>query len=117
MRAAALPAADLIGRNVTAYTPGRKLGGDIAFIATGEDWLYLAIWLDLATLEIVGYSMADHYRASLVVEALTLAVDRGGLQPGCIGHSDRIGTHLRRTPTRYIPVETAAEYGPNRLVL
>jgi putative transposase len=51
--------------------------------------LYLATWLDLATREIVGYSMADHHRAGLVVDALKMAAGRGRLQPGCIAHSDR----------------------------
>ncbi|MER7001222.1 hypothetical protein ABT342_37045, partial [Streptomyces sp. NPDC000410] len=32
-------------------------------------WLYLACWLDLATREVVGYTMADHHRAELVVDA------------------------------------------------
>ncbi|MER5225509.1 DDE-type integrase/transposase/recombinase [Streptomyces flaveus] len=66
-----------------------KLVGDITFIATDEGWLYLATWLDLATREIVGYSMADHHRASLVVDALGMAAGRGRLQPGCIVHLDR----------------------------
>jgi transposase InsO family protein len=85
----AVPACDLLGRDFTAPTPGVKLVGDITFIATGEGWLYLAIWLDLATREIVGYSMADHHRASLVVDALRMATGRGRLQPGRIAHSDR----------------------------
>ncbi|MEU3047074.1 IS3 family transposase [Streptomyces sp. NPDC006984] len=85
----AVPAADLISRNFTAAAPGRKLVGDITYIPTDEGWLYLATWLDLATREIVGYSMADHHRASLVVDALTMAAGRGRLQPGCIVHSDR----------------------------
>jgi transposase InsO family protein len=33
--------------------------------------------------------MADHHRASLVVDALTMAAGRGRLQPGRIAHSDR----------------------------
>jgi transposase InsO family protein len=85
----AVPAADLIGRDFTADAPGRKLVGDITYIPTDEGWLYLATWLDLATREIVGYSMADHHRASLVVDALTMAAGRGWLQLGCIAHSDR----------------------------
>ncbi|MER6405935.1 IS3 family transposase [Streptomyces viridosporus] len=85
----AVPAADLLGRDFTASAPGEKLVGDITFIATEEGWLYLATWLDLATREIVGYSMADHHRASLVVDALAMAAGRGRLQPGCIVHSDR----------------------------
>lgn len=85
----AVPAADLLGRDFTASEPGTRLAGDITFIATDEGWLYLATWLDLATREIVGYSMADHHRASLVVDALAMAAGRGRLRPGCIAHSDR----------------------------
>ncbi|NUR27384.1 MAG: DDE-type integrase/transposase/recombinase, partial [Catenulispora sp.] len=33
--------------------------------------------------------MADHHRASLVVDALKMAAGRGQLKPGCITHSDR----------------------------
>jgi transposase InsO family protein len=69
----AVPAADLIGRDFTAGAPGRKLVGDITYVPTGEGRLYPATWLDLATREIVGYSMAGHHRASLVVGALTKA--------------------------------------------
>ncbi|WP_406110943.1 transposase [Streptomyces sp. NBC_01003] len=56
---------------------------------TDEGRLHLATWLDLASREIVGYSMADHRRASLVMDALKMAAGRGRLQPGCIAHSDR----------------------------
>ncbi|MEW2708291.1 IS3 family transposase [Streptomyces koyangensis] len=85
----AVPAHDLIGRDFTAAAPGQKLVGDITYIPTDEGWLYLATWLDLATREVVGYSMADHHRASLVVDALTMAAGRSDLQPGCVVHSDR----------------------------
>ncbi|WP_432066020.1 IS3 family transposase [Streptomyces sp. C10-9-1] len=85
----AVPAPDLIGRDFTATVPGMKLVGDITYIATDEGWLYLATWLDLATREIVGYSMADHHRAGLVVDALRMAAGRVQLKPGCIAHSDR----------------------------
>ncbi|WP_093804247.1 IS3 family transposase [Streptomyces sp. Wb2n-11] len=85
----AVPAVDLLGRDFTALEPGTRPAGDITFIATDEGWLYPATWLDLATREIVGYSMADHHRASLVVGALAMAVGRGRLRPGCVAHSDR----------------------------
>lgn len=92
-----MPAHDLIGRHFTAAAPGQKLAGDITYIPADEGWLYLATWLDLATREIVDYSMADHHRASLVVDALGMAAGRR-LQPGCIAHSDRGSEHLGRTP-------------------
>nr|WP_237523252.1 IS3 family transposase [Streptomyces sp. SID8350] len=85
----ARPAPDLIGRDFHAEVPGTKLVGDITALPTAEGWLYLACWLGLATREVVGYSMADHHRADLVVDALVTARSRGGLQPGCVIHSDR----------------------------
>nr|WTB34735.1 IS3 family transposase [Streptomyces sp. NBC_00830] len=50
----ARPAPDLIGRDFTAARPGTRLVGDITYPTTGEGWLYLACWLDLATREVVG---------------------------------------------------------------
>ncbi|MGW7368119.1 hypothetical protein ACWGI8_33040 [Streptomyces sp. NPDC054841] len=35
-----------------------KIVGDITYIPTAGGWLYLASWLDLATREVIGYSMA-----------------------------------------------------------
>ncbi|MFE9139455.1 DDE-type integrase/transposase/recombinase [Streptomyces sp. NPDC007355] len=49
---------------------------NITYLPTGQGWLYLATWLDLATREIVGYSMADRHRAALVVDALHMAAGR-----------------------------------------
>jgi putative transposase len=85
----AVPAPDLIGRDCTASAPGMKLVGDITYIPTDTGRLYPATRLDLATREIVGYSMADHHRAGLVVDALKTAAGRGQPKPGRIVHSDR----------------------------
>lgn len=87
--AKAKPAPDLIGRDFHAERPGTKLVGDMTYLPTAEGWLYLACWLDLATREVVGYAMADHHRAELVVDALDMARGRGELEPGCVIHSDR----------------------------
>ncbi|WP_327365096.1 IS3 family transposase [Streptomyces sp. NBC_01217] len=85
----AKPAPDLIGRDFHAERPGIKLVGDITYLPTAEGWLYLACWLDLATREVVGYAMADHHRAELVIDALDMAHGRSGLEPDCVIHSDR----------------------------
>ncbi|MFF7191425.1 IS3 family transposase [Streptomyces sp. NPDC008222] len=45
--------------------------------------------IDLAAREVIGYAMADHHRAELVVDALAMAAGRGRLRPGRITHSDR----------------------------
>lgn len=85
----AAPAPDRLGRDFTATQPGTKLVGDITFLPTLQGWWHLATVIDLATREVIGYAMAGHHRAELVVDALKMAAGRGGLQAGCIMHSDR----------------------------
>jgi transposase InsO family protein len=85
----AAPAPDLVGRDFTATRPGTKLVGDITYLPTIEGWWYLATVIDLATREVIGYAMAEHHRAELVTDALRMAAGRGGLQSGCIMHTDR----------------------------
>ena len=80
---------DLIGRDFTSATPGTRLVGDITYLRTDEGWLYLATVIDLCTRMIVGWAMGDHMRASLVTGALTMARDRGYLEPNAVFHSDR----------------------------
>ncbi|WP_370542198.1 IS3 family transposase [Amycolatopsis sp. FDAARGOS 1241] len=45
--AASVP--DLIGRDFTSPSPGRRLVGDITYLPTREGWLYLATVIDLYT--------------------------------------------------------------------
>ena len=80
---------DLVSRDFTAETPGTKLVGDITYIPTGEGWVYLATVIDCYSKMVVGWSMADHYKTSLICSALDSAVGTIDLQPGCIFHSDR----------------------------
>ncbi|WP_159424331.1 DDE-type integrase/transposase/recombinase [Streptomyces sp. 3214.6] len=74
--------------------------GDITYVPTAEGWLYLPTWLDLATREVIGYSMADHHRADLVVDALDMAAGLGHLDDGCIIHTDR-GSECTSAQFRY----------------
>lgn len=62
--------------------------------------MYLATWIDLATREVIGYSMAEHHRAALVVNALAMAASRGGLRPSAVVHSDR-GSEYAWAELRY----------------
>jgi putative transposase len=83
------PAPDLIGRDFTAARPGVRLVGDITYLPTAEGWLYLATVIDLFSREVVGWSMAGHMRAALVVDALRMAGSRGALAKGAVFHTDR----------------------------
>src|SRR3954447_12498953 len=63
-------------RNFTADRPNQVWLADISSIASDEGWLYLAAIKDMATREIVGWSMADHLRAELCIDALVMALQR-----------------------------------------
>lgn len=64
--------------------------GDITYIETAEGWLYLAIFLDLFTRKVVGFSLANHMRSEMVIEALQMGINRQNVEPGTlIIHSDR----------------------------
>jgi putative transposase len=63
--------------------------GDITYIDCGEKWLYLAIVMDLYSRRVVGWSIADHLRSSLVEEALRKAIKTRQCPRGLIFHSDR----------------------------
>lgn len=76
-------------RNFTATAPGEKFVGDITYIPTGEGWLYLATAIDCYSKMVVGWSMADHLRTSLVISALDMAATNIDPASGAIFHSDR----------------------------
>ena len=85
-----LPVApNLLDRHFAAERPDAVWLADISYLPTGEGWLYLAAIKDMATREIVGWSMADHLRAELCIDALVMALQRCRPRPGLIHHSDR----------------------------
>jgi putative transposase len=83
-------ALDLLGR---AFGPGTELDrtwvGDVTYVWTAEGWLYLASVVDLASRKVVGWAMAPHMRASLVCDALAMAIANRRPAPGLLFHSDR----------------------------
>lgn len=79
---------DLIKRDFTSPIPTYKLVGDITYLKTGEGWLYLATVIDLCTRMVVGWSLADHMRSELVIDALSMAHTRGYVAENGIFHSD-----------------------------
>ena len=70
--------------------PNQVWTGDITYIPTNEGWLYLAVFLDIFTRKIVGFSSDDNMEAKLVVDALDMAIERQNVnQNELIAHSDR----------------------------
>ncbi|WP_249203913.1 IS3 family transposase [Brevibacterium sp. SMBL_HHYL_HB1] len=77
-------------RDFSSQAPGTRLCGDITYLRTGEGWLYLATVLDLCTGMVIGWSMADHMRSSLVIDAMEMARDHGYMcSDQVVYHTDR----------------------------
>ena len=80
---------DLLDRDFATSAPNRCWVADITYLRSWEGWLYLVAVQDLYSRRIVGWSMADHMRSELVVEALQMALARRQPAPGLIWHSDQ----------------------------
>jgi putative transposase len=85
----AVPSDDLVNRQFTVEGPDRLWVTDVTEHLTGEGKVYVAVVLDAWSRRVVGWSIADHIRAELVVDALQMAAWRR--RPGrdqTICHSD-----------------------------
>ena len=82
-------APNLLQRQFHVTAPNRVWAGDITYIPTRNGWLYLATVMDLYSRKIVGWSMNTSMSASLVNDALTMAIWSRKPGKGLIWHSDR----------------------------
>lgn len=69
--------------------PNQVWASDISYIATKEGFLYLAMYLDIFTRKLVGFSMDEHMQTTLIETALDMALGRQKLGHELIHHSDR----------------------------
>ena len=84
--------------------------GDITYLRTWEGWLYLATVIDACSRRVIGWAIADHMRADLVEDALTMAITlRGELPAKVIFHADRGTQYASDQITKF-----AAENGITR---
>ena len=90
--AQALP--DLVARDFSADAPGTKMVGDITYLPTWEGFAYLATVIDCCTKECVGYAIAEHMRAELVIDALRMAARNRHLELEAIFHTDHGSQYL-----------------------
>jgi putative transposase len=70
--------------------PNQVWAGDITYVSTDEGWLFLAIFLDLFTRKVVGFSSDDNMETELILRALDMALKRQDVNENeLIAHSDR----------------------------
>ncbi|EGR0698044.1 IS3 family transposase [Vibrio parahaemolyticus] len=82
-------APNLLAQDFTATAPNQKWEGGITYLATSEGWLYLAVIIDLNSRQVIGWSMDTKMMATLVCDALSMALFRRGFPEQVILHSDR----------------------------
>ena len=82
------PSDDLVHRSFAATGPDRLWVADITYLPTWQGFLYLAVILDAFSRRVVGWAMADHLRADLVLGALEMALWNRRPSAGLVHHSD-----------------------------
>jgi putative transposase len=87
-------APDLVRRDFAPTEPNRLWVADLSEIATWEGKLYLAVVVDCFSRRCVGWAMAEHMRAELVVDALEMALWQRRPDIGLVHHSDRGGQYV-----------------------
>jgi putative transposase len=77
---------DLVQRTFQASHPNQLWVADISFIPINQRWGYLAIILDLFSRKVVGMSLKDTLKTSLIPEALRQALFTRCPPQGLIHH-------------------------------
>lgn len=78
-----------LDRDFEADRPNQKWLADFTYIWTAQGWLYVAAVLDLFSRRVVGWSMKAERDATLVMDALMMAVWRRGKADALLHHSDQ----------------------------
>lgn len=78
-----------LNRQFDVAAPNKVWTTDITYVWTLEGWLYVAVVIDLFSRQVVGWSIDDHMRTSLCVNALQMAFWRRKPELGLQHHSDR----------------------------
>jgi len=84
----ARPAPDLVERRFDADAPDQLWVADITYVPTWAGFLFLAVVVDAFSRRVVGWSMANHLRTELVLEALNMALWRRR-PDSVVHHSDQ----------------------------
>jgi len=79
----------VLGRQFDVAKPDQAWAGDITYLWTAAGWLYLSVWLDLYSRQVVGWAMSSHSHTDVVQQALAMALGRRMPAAGLLHPSDR----------------------------
>jgi putative transposase len=81
-------APNVLSREFTVDQPNEVWVTDITYVATNQGWLYLAVFIDLYSRMVVGWSMDQSMTTDLVLNAFRMGMQHQGCAP-LVVHSDR----------------------------
>jgi transposase InsO family protein len=91
---------NLLQQDFQPPAPNRCWAGDITYIRTSAGWRYLAVWIDLFSRRVVGWTLDSRMEAALVIEALNRALGHRQVAPDqLLIHTDQ-GSQYRATDYR-----------------
>lgn len=85
-------APNLLNREFAVDTADNYWCGDITYVWSGNEWLYLAVVMDLFKRRVIGWSCSKHPDSELTTDALRMAYESRGCPAGVMFHSDQ-GSH------------------------
>ena len=95
-------AENLLQQDFRPQAPNRCWAGDITYIRTTAGWRYLAVWIDLFSRRVVGWTLDSRMDVALVIEALNRALGHRQLEPEqLLIHADQ-GSQYRATDYRQL---------------
>nr|WP_071881581.1 IS3 family transposase [Cyanobium gracile] len=93
-------AENLLQQDFQPPAPNRCWAGDITYIRTSAGWRYLAVWIDLFSRRVVGWTLNQRMDAALVIEALNRALGHRQVEPEqLLIHTDQ-GSQYRASDYR-----------------
>jgi len=98
-------AGNVLDRQFHACVPDRCWVADVTYVWTAEGWLYVAAVLDLYSRLVVGWSMQETMTATLVTDALMMALWRRGKPRELLHHSDQGSQYTSETFQRLLSAQ------------
>jgi len=81
-------APNVLGREFAVEASDEVWVSDITYVATGQGWLYLCVFIDLYSRAVVGWSMSTSLATDFVIDAFRMGIGKRGRAP-IVAHSDR----------------------------
>lgn len=75
---------NVLKRNFRTLAPNSAWVSDVTYIRTKEGWLYLCVFIDLYSRQVVGWSIKDRLCFEIATDALEMALGQRDPKPGLV---------------------------------